>query len=126
MSPPDRQARDMLFLAQKDFRAAMILAQAEEPEMEAAGFHLQQSVEKTLKAWLTGLGVTFPRTHDLSLLLGLLEDEGHVIDPYWELLALNPFAVQFRYELPGEGFPEFKQCAEKVEQLLSSVEKLLP
>jgi HEPN domain-containing protein len=34
-------------------------------------------VEKLLKAWLSLLGVAFPRTHDLRLLLQLVED----IDP---------------------------------------------
>jgi len=34
-------------------------------------------VEKLLKAWLSLLGVTLPRTHDLRLLLQLVED----IDP---------------------------------------------
>ncbi len=122
---PHNQAIELLSLAQKDYKAAVILARAEEPQMEAAGFHLQQVVEKALKAWLSLKDIVFPRTHDLSLLLGLLEDADQGIESYWELLALNPFAVQFRYELPGGGFPEFEQCAHKVEQLLESVQALL-
>jgi HEPN domain-containing protein len=121
---PHNQAIELLSLAQKDHKAAVILAHAQEPQMEAAGFHLQQTVEKALKAWLSLMDVDFPRTHDLSLLLGLLEDAGQTIDLYWELLALNPFAVQFRYELPGEGFPEFEQCLQKVQQLLEEVQAL--
>jgi hypothetical protein len=41
------------------------------------GFHCQQAVEKLLKAWLSLGGIAFPRTHDLRLLLQLVED----IDP---------------------------------------------
>ncbi len=67
----------------------------------------------------------FPRTHDLNLLLGLLEDAREGIDVYWELLELNPFAVQFRYELPGDGFPEFEQSAQSVDRLLAHVEGLV-
>ena len=122
---PGSHASELLVLAQKDYEAATILAHAENPQMEAAGFHLQQSVEKTLKAWLTTKGISFPRTHDLSLLLGLLEDVGETIEPYWGLLELNPFAVQFRYELPGDGFPEFERSAEKVAELLRHVEALM-
>lgn len=122
---PHNQAIELLSLAQKDYKAAVILARAEEPQMEAAGFHLQQTVEKALKAWLLLNEIDFPRTHDLSLLLGLLEDADQGIEIYWELLALNPFAVQFRYELPGDGFPEFEQCAHTVEQLLERVQVLL-
>ncbi|MFC1762678.1 HEPN domain-containing protein [Planctomycetota bacterium] len=123
MSPRD-QAGELWTLAQKDYKAATILAYADEPQIEAAGFHLQQAVEKALKGWLTLLEVSFPRTHDLSLLLGLLEDAGHDIDSYWELLELNPFAVQFRYEIPGDGFPEFEQSAQKVKQRLEHVQTL--
>jgi len=49
MSPPDT-AQQLLALAQKDFKAALILAHAAEPQTDAAGFHLQQAVEKSLKA----------------------------------------------------------------------------
>lgn len=46
------------------------------------------------------------RTHDLSLLLRLLEDAGEEIEPFWPLLGLNPFDVQFRYEVAGEDFAD--------------------
>ena len=108
MSPTDAP-RELLGLARKDHKAALILAHAEDPQIDAAGFHLQQAVEKSLKAWLALEGVAYPRTHDLSLLLGLLEDQGQSIETgFWSLLELNPFAVQFRYELPGEDFPDFE------------------
>jgi len=122
---PHNQAIELFALAQKDYKAAMILARAKDPQMEAAGFHLQQTVEKALKAWLSLSGIAFPRTHDLSLLLGLLEDAGHAIDCYWDLLELNPFAVQFRYELPGDGFPDFESCTKRVAQLLESIQALM-
>ena len=122
---PRNQAHVLLELAQNDYKAAMILGQASDPQLEAAGFHLQQAVEKGLKAWLADLDIAFPRTHDLSLLLGLLEDANQQIDSYWELLGLNPFAVQFRYELPGDGFPEFKQTADKVQSLLDHIAGLI-
>ena len=49
MSPSDKP-RELLALAEKDYKAALILARAEDPQMDAAGFHLQQAVEKSLKA----------------------------------------------------------------------------
>jgi len=124
MSPADAP-RELLALAEKDYKAALILAHADEPQADAAGFHLQQAVEKALKAWLAGKGVDYPRTHDLSPLLGLLEDEGERIEPFWDLLELNPFAVQFRYELAGEAFPNFEELAELTQQLLSRVQSIL-
>lgn len=123
MSPVDRP-RELLALAENDHQAALILARAENPQMDAAGFHLQQAVEKSLKAWLAMRGVDYPKTHDLNPLLGLLEDQGERIDSFWSLLELNPFAVQFRYELAGEAFPNFEQLAQLTEQLLAHVHSL--
>jgi HEPN domain-containing protein len=124
MSPTD-VPRDLLALADKDHKAALILARAPDPQMDAAGFHLQQAVEKSLKAWLALKRIEYPKTHDLSLLLRLLEDEGENIDSFWSLLELNPFAVQFRYELAGEPFPNFENLARQTEQLLAHVQSLL-
>jgi HEPN domain-containing protein len=116
---------ELLALAEKDYKAALILARAEDPQTEAAGFHLQQAIEKSLKAWLALRGVDYPRTHDLNPLLGLLEDQGESIERFWSLLELNPFAVQFRYELAGEAFPNFEQLAQLTRQLLAHVKSLL-
>jgi HEPN domain-containing protein len=124
MSPADKP-RELLALAEKDYKAALILAHADEPQTDAAGFHLQQAVEKSLKAWLAFKSVDYPRTHDLSLLLGLLEDQDENIESFWTLLELNPFAVQFRYELPGEEFSNFKRLAKLTKKLLDHVQSIL-
>ena len=124
MSPTD-SARELLELAERDYQAALILAHADNPQTDAAGFHLQQAVEKSLKAWLALKGVDYPRTHDLNPLLGLLEDQGERIDPFWSLLELNSFAVQFRYELPGEEFSNFKQLSQLTQKLLAFVQSVL-
>lgn len=124
MNPVNRP-RELLALAEKDYQAAMILARAENPQTDAAGFHLQQAVEKALKAWMASKGIDYPKTQDLNPLLGLLEDHGERIDPFWSLLELNPFAVQFRYELPGEKFSNFEQLAKLTKKLMTHVQSLL-
>ena len=124
MSPTDAP-RELLALAEKDAKAALILARAPDPQMDAAGFHLQQMVEKSLKAWMALKDIDYPKTHDLSLLLRLLEDAGEDIEPFWPLLGLNPFAVQFRYEVAGEDFPDFEKNAQLASQLLTHVQSLL-
>ena len=124
MSPTDAP-RDLLTLAEKDYKSALILARSPDPEMEAAGFHLQQAVEKSLKAWLALKRIDYPRTHDLNPLLGLLEDAGEDIEPFCRLVALNPFAVQFRYEVAGADFPDFEPLAQQASQLLTHVQALL-
>jgi HEPN domain-containing protein len=124
MSPADRP-RELLALAEKDYKAALILARADDPQTDAAGFHLQQAVEKALKAWLALRGIDYPKTHDLNPLLGLLEDKDENIEPFWTLLELNPFAVQFRYELAGEEFSNFKRLAQLTKKLLAHVQSVL-
>ena len=47
MSPSDRP-RDLLALAENDYQAALILARAENPQTDAAGFHLQQAAESRI------------------------------------------------------------------------------
>ncbi len=46
MSPTDAP-RELLALAEKDGKAAWILARTPDPQMDAAGFHLQQMVART-------------------------------------------------------------------------------
>ena len=120
MSPTDAP-RELMKLAERDYQAILILALADDPHADAAGFHLQQAVEKSLNAWLVLKGIDYPRTHDLNPLLGLLEDQDENTGPFWPLLELNPFAVQFRYELPAEDFSNFEQFA-----LLAHAQSLLP
>jgi len=124
MSPTDAP-RDLLTLADKDYKSALILARASDPQMDAAGFHLQQAVEKSLKAWLASKGPDYPKTDDLSLLFRLLEDAGESIEPFWRLMGLNPFAVQFRYEVAGADFPDFEPLAQQAGELLTYVRSLL-
>lgn len=92
--------------------AAMILTMAEKdldtlqrmlkdtgfPE-EIFGFHAQQAVEKAFKAWLSFVGVEYPKTHDLSTLVDLLVDSGEEVPKRFEVLVyLTPFGVRFRYQ----------------------------
>ena len=67
---------------------------------ETLGFHAQQAVEKLIKAVLVRNGVAYDRTHNIAYLLTLLE--GAEVDPpgvsQEDLIALSPWAVQFRYD----------------------------
>jgi len=94
------------------------------PAANFTGFHLQQAVEKSLKAWLALKRVDYPKTHDLNPLFGLLEDEGEDIELFWSLLELNPFAVQFRYEVADEDFTDFEQVAQLARDLLTHIQSL--
>jgi HEPN domain-containing protein len=66
------EAERLLRIARRDLRMAGRLL---DPEVEEArwGWALQQTLEKTVKAWLRHLGVKPPHSHDISRPLVLLE-----------------------------------------------------
>ncbi|NEQ34726.1 MAG: HEPN domain-containing protein, partial [Leptolyngbya sp. SIO4C5] len=66
---------------------------------EIFGFHVQQAIEKCLKAWIAALGEVYPYTHDLGVLLSCLEQQQCDVTAFWELLRYNAFAVQLRYQV---------------------------
>ncbi|MBF0160331.1 MAG: HEPN domain-containing protein [Magnetococcales bacterium] len=67
-----KTARVMILMAEKDFCALSSMGNSSNFPDEIFGFHVQQAVEKGLKAWLCCLGVAYPRKHDLSELAKML------------------------------------------------------
>jgi len=89
----------MFQLAQSDAEAVRALSDNPNIADEIIGFHTQQAIEKALKAWLAVLGVDYPYTHNIIVVLNLLEERGQDVQPFRRLARYNAFAVQFRY--PG-------------------------
>lgn len=117
-------ARGLLVMARKDFDALRGMIDNPLFADEIFGFHAQQAIEKSLKAWLTLRAVEYPFTHDLSRLLSLLEAQGIDMDPYWPLVELTLFAVQARYDadLLGSDDPLDRVVViDQVEQVLTAV-----
>lgn len=74
------------------------------------GFHAQQAVEKLIKAVLAVRGVAFMKSHALSYLIGLIEENGiEAPEGLAEADVLSPWAVEFRYE--GEEPPALDRSA---------------
>ena len=98
----------------RDLKCAEVLCAAAERDLltvesmtdsapvESVGFHLQQASEKALKAWLAILGETYPLTHNLATLLGMLSDRHMDIDEYERVTDLTRFAVEFRHEAASD------------------------
>jgi len=122
-----RQARAILAMANKDLKALKGMVDAEAFDDEIFGFHAQQAIEKSLKAWVAILGREYPLTHDISALLDLLETCGQNVDRYWDLVEYNVFAVRFRYEsleVPDELLDRAASVRE-IEALMQHVTALL-
>ena len=67
-----------------------LAADADMPD-HVVGLHAQQAVEKLLKAVLSDHGVSYGRTHDLGLLVELVESSGLPAPPQAdELEVLTP------------------------------------
>ncbi len=88
--------------AEGDFHTAQREVRARKhPNYDAACFHAQQCAEKYLKARLIEAGISFPKTHDLNLLLNLVLPIEPLWESYrWSLNLLLDYAVGYRY--PGD------------------------
>lgn len=119
-------AAELLATAKSDFKALRHMANPDAFDDRVFGFHAQQAVEKALKAWLNLLGRSHPLTHDLSLLLHELEQQGADVDAYWDFVDLSGYAVRFRYEVSPEGEEPLERDAilSAVRGLIGHVEKL--
>ncbi|MFN3763360.1 MAG: HEPN domain-containing protein [Anaerolineae bacterium] len=69
MNHPEEALRNWIRKAESDFKVACDELATEEPATDAVCFHLQQCVEKYLKAYLLSQGAEIPKTHNLALLL---------------------------------------------------------
>ncbi|MCL2645382.1 MAG: HEPN domain-containing protein [Phycisphaerales bacterium] len=93
--------REWVDKAEADYAAALLLRKSRKKHArDIVCFHLQQCVEKYLKARLEEGGIAYPRTHDLERLLDLALP----ISPLWStlrpaLIATTTCAVEIRY--PG-------------------------
>ena len=120
--------REWIDKSEGDYLTATREVQADPPNFDAVCFHAQQCVEKLMKAALIVRGQVPPKTHDLTVLSGLLAS----IDPQWnwpveQLRLLSRSAVICRY--PGESADrEEAEAALEIskamrEHLLSLLEK---
>ena len=91
--------RQWIGKAEADYAAALLLRRSRKKfSRDIVCFHLQQCVEKYLKARLEEDAADIPRTHDLEKLLGLIIP----IEPMWAVLRqplveIKAFAVEIRY-----------------------------
>lgn len=65
--------------AYQEYELAVVILNVprnDEAFLNAVAYHLQQAVEKTLKAFLECTGVTVPNTHDIDKLIRMSKDNG--------------------------------------------------
>jgi len=118
-----RQWQIFLKKAKSDLEAAEVLLEAG-ADVEQVLFHLQQAVEKLLKALLSFKGIDFPKTHDLEVLSQLYRKKGLELPGYIEEFPkLTPFAVEFRYGMLEGEVPDPRQFLKMVKEFSNFVER---
>lgn len=116
------EAKTLLRVALRDLQTAQLLEAAPAPE-SSWGFHLQQTIEKALKAWILSLNHQSPYIHDLSDLLRILSDLGQEVEPYAEMTV---FTVQLRYDdEPNPLNLDRKAWHQRTEALVAHVAEIL-
>ena len=87
--------------AEGDYRTAKWLQQAPDPVHDSICFHVQQCIEKYLKAWLQEANVPVQRTHNLEELLALIIPTLPVWSDWQsDFKRITGYAVDPRY--PGD------------------------
>jgi HEPN domain-containing protein len=107
--------------AENDLKIGKDELHTEEPATDMVCFHMQQCVEKYLKAYLTLKGQMFRKTHDIAELIELCQ----ILDKDFEQLyhinahKLTRYAVEIRY--PEDFFfpdiEEANKCLEIAESV---------
>lgn len=89
-----------------DYRAAenlLKIPENDEAYMNTVAYHLQQAVEKMLKAFLECVGVTVPNTHDIDKLVRMSKNNGSraELTPWLEDKAdmLTRWETDTRYDI---------------------------
>ncbi|MCX9026349.1 MAG: HEPN domain-containing protein [Candidatus Methanoperedens sp.] len=91
-------------------------------------FDCEQAVEKALKALLVSSDVSFPRTHSISHLIELIEEQNiKVPDEIMDSISLTAYAVSTRY--PGDFEPvdeqEYQEALETAKKVFDWVRKII-
>ena len=123
-----KSARMLVEAAERDIEALRVMRRLDGIPDEIYGFHVQQAAEKLLKAGIALLGVSYPLTHSIETLLALLADRGAATEPFDDLAAYTPYAVEFRYAGVGANAEPIDRphALALVEALLREVANQLP
>ncbi|MFN5118035.1 MAG: HEPN domain-containing protein [Cyanobacteriota bacterium] len=125
---PAETAAGFLRIAHRDLRTALAMADVSLFEEATWGFHLQQAIEKALKAWLLVLTPEQPPfSHNLRLLFQMLRDQGAAVEPFVGLSRFTLYAVVWRYdEEPDVEHLDRTAWNQLCAELLDHVGSLLP
>ncbi len=126
-------ARELVEMARGDLNAlkGMLQLDAHQSRLyfsdEVFGFHAQQAAEKCFKAAIASRGGSYPQSHDLMALVNKLYELGQDVTDFSNIIDLNPFAVQYRYESLDSDDEELDRTAllKEIQILFDRIEGML-
>ena len=115
--------RQRFIAATRNIESLTLLIEANGPR-EDIGFHAQQAIENTLKAWISALNDSYGRTHDIGRLAGIVRrypaENG---TPAGETLFwLTRYAVEYRYDGARVKLEDPHDLLERIIDLVAEVE----
>ena len=128
MPNPERRQLALLLVGKASADETVLEKLLDDPEIpdEVLGFHLQQTVEKRLKAVLALNGVEYERTHSISYLTTLIERHGIELPGSRERIEeLTPWAVAARYEDSFQAVLDRRGARELIADVRAWSERLL-
>ncbi len=122
-----RHPRLLLSKAESDFKSLRNMLDPQQHDDDVFGFHAQQAIEKSLKAWIAHLGLRFDFTHDILRLIGQLRAHGADVVQFEHLEDFTIYAVEARYDSFEDGLEALDRdrVLEEVVLLLSHVRELI-
>ena len=123
-----KQANELVKAAGRDISALRGMSDPQVFADEIYGLHTQQAAEKLLKAWLALLGEVYQLTHNLELLLSILQERGVATEELKPLVEYTPYAGRIRYESSGASDEPLQRAIalRRIEALYEQVIRELP
>ncbi|MBQ7978623.1 MAG: HEPN domain-containing protein [Candidatus Methanomethylophilaceae archaeon] len=110
--------------AEDDLWTAKLVRDSDDEKTRIICFHLQQYVEKTIKAKLLENGVQYPKKHDLVSLLELFDDKA-LLDKHLEDAAnLSDYSTSFRYERRIPSVEEMESAFLSAQSIVEDIRSL--
>lgn len=125
MAPPEN--RDSLIArAEEDYRAAEILRREDDEMTTIICFHLQQYVEKIIKARLNELGIKYPPRHNILTLLAMFPDSKLAEELFDDATALTDYATSSRYDSVVPTIEHMNKAFTQSEHIIEAVKQYKP
>ena len=122
-----KEARNLPQRAEMDLKTVLGMGDVTVFTDEVFGGRVQETAEKLLKSWLALHEVKYPRTHDLALLLRLLDEQQAPAAEFAKLVEYTPYITEFRYGFMSDSTtpPEREMAWECLKTLRNTVRREL-